>query len=128
MYVFSVELDLPFEAALGKVNQALAEEKFGVVSEINVQAVMKAKLNEDIPPYRILGACQPGLAKRVIGADSEAGALLPCNIVVQEKNGKVLVSFMDPVPVLGLAHNETISAVACDAKAHLEKVRDRLKG
>jgi uncharacterized protein (DUF302 family) len=127
MYAFNVQLDLPVEEAIAKFTAALAEEKLGVVSDVNVQAIFKAKLGEAFRLYRILGACGAGLAKRIIEADPEAGALLPCTVVVQENKGGTLISFMDPVTVLKLAENPLIDEIAAQARAMLERVVERLK-
>lgn len=130
MYAFTVELGIPFsgfDQAVEKVKEALMAEKMGVVSEVNVQAIFKAKMNLDSPGYRILGGCVPPLAKRVIDADPDGGALLPCNIIVREDaNGKVFVAFMDPKPVLGLAQNAEIDKVADEAIEMLNRVKARL--
>jgi len=127
MYSFSITMDQPVDAAIEKLTQALSEEKLGIVSDINVAAIMKKKLDLDVPPYRILGACAPGLAKRVLDAEPEAGALLPCNIIVRETGeAKTSVDFMDPVSVLGLTDNPTINDVASEARAILKRVSDKL--
>jgi uncharacterized protein (DUF302 family) len=129
MYAFSVELEMPFDQALKAVSQALTEEKLGVVSEVDVQAIMRAKLNETRPGYHILGACAPTLAKRVLDADPEAGALLPCNVIVRELDAdRTGVTFMDPIVVLGLSKDKTIEEVGHEARAQLTRVRDRLTG
>ena len=129
MYEFNVQLDMPCAAAEGKLREALLAEQFGIVSEIDVQAVFKAKMGKGIPAYRILGACNPGLADRVLTAEPNAGALLPCNVVVRDAGGgTTVVSFMDPVAVLGLASSPTAQAVAADARARLERVAARLTG
>ncbi len=129
MYAFGVELRMPFIDALEKVNQAISEEGLGIVSEIDVQAVMRKKLNEEIPPYRILGACAPNLAKRVMQADPDAGALLPCNIVVRQINPELTgVTFMDPDAIFALSEDAEVAAAGRDAKAIVEAVRDRLTG
>ena len=129
MYAFSVEFHMPFEEALERVNQAIKDEGLGIVSDVDVQAIMRAKLQEDVAPYRILGACAPRLAKRVIDADPEAGALLPCNIIVRQiKPDLTGVTFMDPETVFGLAENEGVAEVGRDARAVIEAVRDRLTG
>ncbi len=129
MYAYSVEERMPFDQAMAAVVQALKEENMGIVSEVDVQAIMRGKLGEETRPYRILGACAPGLAKRVLDADPEAGALLPCNVIVREiAEGVTGVTFMDPVTVLGLASNETIAQIGLEARAALDKVRDRLTG
>ncbi len=127
MYAFTAEVALPFEQAIEKFRQALAEEKMGVVSEIDVQAVMKAKLNHDMPPYRILGACAPGLARRVIEADRDAGSLLPCGVAVMAVDaGTTRFAFQDPEIMSGVTDNATMQATALEAKTMLMRVRDRL--
>jgi uncharacterized protein (DUF302 family) len=94
-----------------------------------VQTIMRSKLQEEVPPYRILGACAPQLAKRVIEADPEAGALLPCNIIIREIKPELTgVTFMDPEAIFGLTENETVTQVGRDARAVIEAVRDRLTG
>jgi uncharacterized protein (DUF302 family) len=125
-YEFNLTLDLPFDAAVDKVKEVLMSEHLGVVSEVNVQAIMKNKLDKDIPAYRIFGACNPALADRVIGEQANAGTLLPCNFVMREEGGKTVVSFMDPVTVLDLAESEVISEVGREAKAKLERVVEKL--
>ncbi len=129
MYAFSVELRMPFEQAIEAVQTAIKEEKLGIVSDVDVHAIVKAKLNQDMGRYRILGACAPGLAKRVLDADPEAGALLPCNVIVREISPEITgVTFMDPVTVLDLARNEAIAAVGREARVVLDRIRDRLAG
>lgn len=129
MYAFSVHSKLDFAGAKAALVAALAAEQLGVVSEIDVQGIMHNKLGLDIPGYSILGACAPGLAKRVIDAEPDGGALLPCNVVIRsEGNGTTTISFMDPVPVLGLAQNAEVDRVAREARQVLERVRARLGG
>lgn len=127
MYVFGVVLAVPMGAAVEKVTAALQAEKLGVVSDVDVGGIIKAKLGEDIGAYRILGACQPGLAKRVIGAQPAAGVLLPCNLVLRSVDGgNTAVDFMDPVTVLAHAEHPEIAKVAEEARVILERVRDHL--
>jgi uncharacterized protein (DUF302 family) len=129
LYVFSVELDMPFNEALEKVTAAVKGEGLGIVSEVDVQSVMRNKLQEEIRPYRILGACAPKLAKRVIEADPDAGALLPCNIIVREIAPNVTgITFMDPESIFGLSEEAEVAAAGREAKKLAEAVRDRLTG
>ena len=129
MYAFGVELRMPFAQALEQVLQAMTEEGLGTVSDVDVQDIMRTKLQQDTPPYRILGACAPELAQRVMEADPEAGALLPCNIIVREISPELTgVTFMDPEAVFGLSETPEVAAVGREARAVIERVRDRLTG
>jgi uncharacterized protein (DUF302 family) len=128
MYGFSTQLKMPFEAALGKVTEALKTEGFGIVSDIDMQAILKAKLNIIHLPYRILGACNPPLAHRAIEAEPDIGLLLPCNVLVREgMNGTVTVAFMDPEAVLKLVDNAELAAIGKQVRALLQKVCASLK-
>ena len=127
MYGFHVTVDGPLDAALTRVTDALKNEGFGVLTEINVQATLKAKLDVDVPGYRILGACNPSLAHRALQADSDIGLLLPCNVVVRDLGDRVDVAFMDPAAVMQMVDNDEVSAVAGEAREKLLRVRDALK-
>lgn len=128
MYEFNTSLDGNFEEVLEKVRAVLMEEQLGIVSEVDVQAVFKAKMDKEIPPYRILGACNPKLADQVLTAQPNAGTLLPCNLIVREEApGSVVVSFMDPEAVLGLTDSDAVKEVGKIAKEKLLRVLEKLK-
>jgi uncharacterized protein (DUF302 family) len=126
-YGFGKKVDMDFDAAIAKVTEDLQTEGFGVLSDIDVAAKLKEKLGEDIPRYRILGACNPALAHKAISAVPDIGLLLPCNVLVREDDdGAVFVSFMDPKSVMGLVDNPGVEPLAAEVKARLERVLDLL--
>lgn len=124
---FGKQVDLAFDEAIKKVTDELQKEGFGVLSDIDVAAKMKEKLDKDMPPYRILGACNPPLAFQAISAVEDIGLLLPCNVLVREDSaGKVHVDFMDPASVLSLVDDPGVEPLAAEVKERLLKVRDAL--
>ncbi len=119
-------LDLPFDQAMHLTREALKEQGFGVLTEIDVQATLKAKLGVEMEAYTILGACNPALAHRAISAQPEVGLLLPCNVVVREAEGGTLVEAMDPEAAMSLVQDPVVNEVAREAKARLSKALDSL--
>lgn len=126
-YGFGKTVASSFDAAIEKVTQELQKEGFGVLTDIDVAATLKKKLNQDMPPYRILGACNPPLAHRALTAEPSIGLLLPCNVVVRQDNaGKVLVEFMDPNAVLDMVEKPEVHQLAGEVRQKLERVMQAL--
>ncbi len=129
MYGFSVKLSGDFDEVVGRVIEELKGEGFGVLTEIDVKATLKAKLDLDKRPYKILGACNPKLANQAIDAEPDIGLLLPCNVVVREdEEGSIVVGFMDPAAVLGLVGRDELKSLGGEVRGKLERVRDALQG
>jgi uncharacterized protein (DUF302 family) len=128
-YGISISTPLSHAEAITRVKEELAKEGFGVLSEIDIAATLKKKLDVDIPQHVILGACNPPLAHQAILAEPEIGLLLPCNVVVREgAEGGCIVSAMDPVEALSLAENEGLAPVAGDVRARLARVLEAVEG
>ena len=126
-YYLSKTLETPFEAVVEKVTEALKKEGFGVLTEIDMQATMKKKLDVDIQKYRILGACNPPLAYQAIQAEDKIGLMLPCNVIVQEvAGGGTEVAAIDPVASMQAVNNPKLGEVGVQVREKLKRVIDSL--
>jgi len=122
-YHFSKMIGLSFDQSIARVVEALKREGFGILTDIDVSATLKAKLGEDFRPYRILGACNPGLAYRALQLEDKIGTMLPCNVIVQEhEGGRVEVSAVDPVASMRAIENPGLAEVANEVRAKLKRV------
>ena len=120
-YYFAKTLSVPFDQAIEKVTAALAERGFGVLTTIDVKATMKKKLDVDFRPYTILGACNPSFAHKALAAEDKIGAMLPCNVIVQEvAPGEVEVAAVDPVVSMQGVENAALMPIAEDVRAKLK--------
>ena len=127
-YAFSTVLDTSYEEAVTKVTDALKEEGFGVLTEIDVKATLKKKLDKEFRKYVILGACNPPYAYRTLQADLDVGLLLPCNVIVYETNDrKAYVSALNPVSALEIMKSEEVRKIAEEVSGKLKRVIERLK-
>lgn len=126
-YYFSTILDDNFDKAIEKVTEELKKEGFGILTEIDVKETFKKKLNVDFRKYRILGACNPQMAHKAIQAESKIGTMLPCNVIVQELDGKVEVSAVDPVASMQAVENDGLEPIASQVRDKLKTVISRLK-
>ncbi len=126
-YYTSKFLDLPFEQAITRVEEELAREGFGILTEIDVKETLKRKLDVDFKRYRILGACNPALAYRALGEEDKAGLMMPCNIVVEEDGaGRTEVAVVDPVASMLAIDNDSLREVAREVRARLKSAISRL--
>lgn len=126
-YYFSKTLDLPFDKAIERVTALLQSRGFGVLTEIDVKATMKKKLDLDFRNYRILGACNPPFAYKALQAEDKIGTMLPCNVIVQEiAGGKVEVAAIDPVASMQAVKNPSLEDVASQVRKMLKEVVESL--
>lgn len=125
-YSFSKTLDGSFDDAVARVRAALADKGFGVLTEIDVQATMKKKLGEDMGSYVILGACNPKFAWKALEAEPRIGAMLPCNVIVREVDGKVEVAAIDPVASMQAVDNPALGEVAGPVREMLKAMVEGL--
>jgi uncharacterized protein (DUF302 family) len=126
IYEETVVLSLPFDEALDQVKKAFAAEGFGTLTEINIQATLKTKVDKDMDRYVIVGACNPHLASRALDALPQIGVLLPCNVVVRESDGDVIVEAMDPGLMGSITGNDQIAAIADEARDLINNALARL--
>jgi uncharacterized protein (DUF302 family) len=125
-YYISTVLNPPFEDAVSRVTEALQQEGFGILTEIDVQATLKKKLDVDFHPYKILGACNPHFAYQAIQAEDKIGTMLPCNVLIQEKGGEVEVSAVDPIASMQAIENPSLLKFAEQVQAKLRTVIESL--
>jgi uncharacterized protein (DUF302 family) len=121
-YGFSKMVDLPFDATVEKVTAELQKEGFGVLTTIDVQETLKKKLNVDFKKYKILGACNPPFAHKALQVEEEIGLLLPCNVIVYEKDGQSVVAAFDPMSMSRVMENPAVEPIATEMKRRLERV------
>jgi uncharacterized protein (DUF302 family) len=125
-YYFSKKTALGFEEAIEKVTEALKSEGFGILTEIDVKETLKKKLDVDFRPYRILGACNPPFAYKALQAEDKVGIMLPCNVIVQEKEEGVEIAAVDPVASMQAIDNPKLGEIADEIRKRLHKVIDSL--
>ncbi len=126
-YHFTKTVDMPFDQAVETVTEALGEQGFGVLTTIDVQATLKKKLDVDFRPYMILGACNPGFAHQALQHEDKVGTMLPCNVILQEKEpGRVEVSAVDPAASMQSIDNPALAEVADEVRRRLSQVVEGL--
>lgn len=125
-YYYARTLDLSLEEAEERVRDELKEEGFGVLTEIDVAETLQKKLDADFRPYKILGACNPSFAHQALQAEDKIGTMLPCNVIVQEKNGHTEVAAVDPIASMQAVENEALGPIAEQVRDRLRAVIDRL--
>jgi uncharacterized protein (DUF302 family) len=121
-YGFSKTVDMPYEKTIEKVTAELKKEGFGVLTSIDVKETLKQKINVDFKKYAILGACNPPLAHRALTEEEEIGLLLPCNVIVYEKDGKTRVSVFDPMVMTWIMENDNMKPIATEVQERLQRV------
>ena len=126
-YHFTKTVDMPFEEAVEAITEALSDKGFGILSTIDVQATMKKKLDADMRPYTILGACNPQFAYKALQSEDKIGTMLPCNVIVQEKApGQVEVSAVDPVASMQSVDNPALGEIAGEVRDQLKEAVESL--
>ena len=126
-YYFNKTLSMSFDEAIEKVTEELKKEGFGILTEIDVKATLKKKLDVDFHQYKILGACNPPFAHQALQAEDKIGTMLPCNVIVQEiARGQVEVAAVNPVASMQAIQNPTLGEIANEIQGRLKKVINRL--
>jgi uncharacterized protein (DUF302 family) len=126
IYYFNKILKVPFDEAVAQVIDGLKQEGFGVLTEIDIQATMKKKLDVEMPSYKILGACHPSFAYQALQAEDKIGTMLPCNVIVQEKEEGVEVAAVDPLASMQAIENQSLQGIAEQVRTKLKAVIDSL--
>lgn len=127
-YGKSMRITIPYERAVSLVKEALKEQGFGTLTEIDVQATLKEKLGHDMEPYVILGACNPQLAHRALDLDREIGLLLPCNVVVRADDGGTLVQALDPGVMVSVPERPELEPIAEEAGKRIDAALEKVAG
>ncbi len=126
-YYFTKTIEMPLDQAVEHVTEALKQEGFGVLTEIDIRAALKKKLDVDFRPYRILGACNPQFAYQALQAEDKIGTMLPCNVIVQDAgNGRTEVAAVDPIASMQAVENEQLGDIAGEVRERLRRVVDSL--
>lgn len=126
-YAFGHQVKSSYQDAVAAITAALADEGFGILSEIDVSGTLKKKIGLEVPPYVILGACNPQFASKALATEPQIGALLPCNVVVRnDEEGRTFVEFMDPEAVMGLVRRPEITPIAAEVRARLQRALAKL--
>ena len=125
-YYFAKTLDVPLDRAVEKTIAALKAQGFGILTTIDVQATLKEKIGAEFHPYVILGACNPKMAHQALQAEDKIGTMLPCNVVVQQRDGMSEVAAIDPVASMQAVHNDALAPIAADVRARLKAAIDSL--
>jgi len=126
-YYFAKTTGLGFDEAIERVTDVLKGEGFGILTEIDVQATFKKKLDVDVPPYRILGACNPHFAYQALQAEDLIGTMLPCNVIVRDAGqGQVQIAAVDPIASMQAVENETLAGIAQEVRSRLQHVIEQV--
>jgi len=120
-YAITRDLDVPFDDVVARVRAALAEEGFGILTEIDVSATLRERLGLELPPYLILGACNPTLASQGLELEPDLGVLLPCNVVVRTTGTGTRIAAMEPLAAMALAGNAALEPLATEARERVER-------